>query len=372
MKQEDPIISFMQGKMKYLIFICQPHLFPVIKICIGRQFPHGITILIPPVPGILISPPIKFLFPWEESTLTWNSVVNSYSNYGLSSEQLGLTVKTIAGQGALQASPVMVAFDITDAVRSWISGQSVNYGIGLKRVNIPSHKSVRLYSNEGSTTYRPVMTYQYGDADLVRMELLYDHAYLDRFSNASSRIVNAALELQTYYMDEFNIWVQFTQPKEFYSYGDTCSASYSQACTCGKCENPTISSEPKQYHHTNLYNNLYRISPPTDTSTVKVAFLGHEGCECVEETCKSLSGLADKNRRVAVVSKFDSVDLEAIYFIHEFGHIFGIEDHYTNFYPPYPFENHCLYGPAFTQMLQIEDITICQGCRNIVDSFFDR
>lgn len=328
---------------------------------------------------------------WAEGSLTWNAAINyldeeeSEERFGLKPEQLGGRITMSGGIGAYKETPVKAQFNVTAAVADWINnsgtnyGVGTNYGIGLKYDgNNSTNHSVRLYSTEGSGTYRPQLEYTYSvpysieNLEEVDLNLYYDNAYGNRFSDASDRIERAAKELQKFFLEEFNIMVNYTGAGSFYSYGDTCSASYSQACTCGECENPTISSEPKQYHHTNLYNNLYRISPPTDTSTVKVAFLGHEGCECVEETCKSLSGLADKNRRVAVVSKFDSVDLEAIYFIHEFGHLFGIKDHYTDFNPSYPFEIHCLYGPAFTHMLQIEDIVICQGCRNKVDVFFNR
>ena len=330
---------------------------------------------------------------WSEGTLTWNMAENYSDTYGLSSTKLGTTLRLYGDIGAYKDTPIKAQFNIYAAVKDWIDnsdtnyGVGTNYGIGLDYV-ASANRSVRLYSTEGSASYRPQLEYTYAvpysieTLEEVDLNLYYDNAYGNRFSDASDRIERAAKELQEVFLVEFNIMVNYTGAGSFYSYGDTCSASYSQACTCGECENPTISSEPKQYHHTNLYNNLYRISPPTDTSTVKVAFLGHEGCwrHSLLDACRPLPGLADQNRRVAVVSKFNTVDAETIAMIHEFGHLYGIRDHYNDGcfstadiaeeYNDNSYASRCIYGELKGQIDSIEDIVICQGCRNRVDEYF--
>lgn len=96
--------------------------------------------------------------PWEESTLTWNEVVNK-TNYGMATTPLDTSLAD-AGT-ALEHTPEQVAFTITDTFKKWIDGTYDNYGIGVKYVSPSESMSVIFYSSEGSYTYRPRITYQY-------------------------------------------------------------------------------------------------------------------------------------------------------------------------------------------------------------------
>lgn len=323
---------------------------------------------------------------WNENTLTWNSIAN-VSNYGLATTPLD-TKEASGSVGATVDNPAQIDFVITSAVQSWLSGTSPDYGIGLKYVEGSSNLSVILRSYESSYDYRPRITYQYSvpysTVCSVDLELIYDQAYDSRYSDAQARINREAEILKEFFLSEFCIQVNTSTPTSFASYADSnCSASYSAACThadSNSCRNSSFANGQialQDLHHKNIHNILLRIPSPSSTTSVKMAYTGHSTCAygSAFDTCldSPSNGLAYPDLHIMLITNPSGEASETLTMIHEMGHMFGIIDHYGQDCPSTDtmqdtdseYSRYCIYG-ELKDNYSVDNITICQGCRNRV------
>lgn len=342
---------------------------------------------------------------WSEGTLTWNMAQNYSDTYGLSNAKLGATLRLYGDIGAYKETPIKAQFNISVAVKDWIDnsgtnyGVGTNYGIGLDYV-ASSNRSVRLYSTEGSASYQPQLEYTYAvpysieTLEEVDLNLYYDNAYGNRYSDASDRIEREAKELQEFFLVEFNIMVNYTGAASFSSSADACTSDYTKICdhaTTNDCANSdayfnsegNIDYDIKEYHHTNFYNIFYTLMDTTNSASVRMYYIGHKTCYrtpvffgCVENT--QLNGIAAYELGKMMINNFTSETSETITAIHEMGHMFNAPDHYgidcpsTDAMGNSNFSRNCLYGESKSDMKTIESIHICQGCRDIIESYRNR
>ena len=126
---------------------------------------------------------------------------------------------------------------------------------------------------------------------------------------------------------------------------------------------------------------------PTNTTSVEMTFIGHLICEHnayygwhENDQCK---GLACPAGNTMTVHNFEGEASEKITAIHEFGHMFGIEDHYgTNDNPQdntkmkstyamrqidREYSSACIYGEEKNLDSTINGILICRGCQNRIE-----
>ena len=221
-------------------------------------------------------------------------------------------------------------------------------------------------------------------SDSIFLDVLYDNAYTQRYSGYSSRINNLLNKLREKYLSEFGIWINLNGINLFNSYPDSnCSAHYSMPCLHGYCENSefTLTGEVvlKSYHHSNITNILARINPPNSSHTAKLAFTGHRTCVAVGGKCKpdDVFGITAMARKVILMSDNRSAQAEILTAVHEFGHLLGAPDHYragvmstegiNSEHPGYGFSRTCIYGEDKDTQSVINNLTICDGCRRMIE-----
>ena len=236
----------------------------------------------------------------------------------------------------------------------------------------------------------------------VTVEFLYDTAYENRYSEAAvTRITREAAVLKEFYAEEFGIDVSYGTATDFtaQSYASQCPNLVTQyingspRCICGcvtdsHCTNSqedlnTGFLTSASYHHTNIQNVLYHLGEPDETDAIRVAYSGREFCLSTIEghdISSSISGSAFMHHARAIVCQQTSTSeaREVQTLIHEVGHLFGVIDHY-GLNNPGPetlniqfgrtdFSKYCMYGDEKEDLSIINNLTICGGCRSIIES----
>ena len=223
----------------------------------------------------------------------------------------------------------------------------------------------------------------------VNVSVIYDYAYSNRYSNASSRISNQILALQEKYMQDFGIVVNAVSPTLFSCYADTyCTTDPTVQCThnsepcldSGRLSDGTIVLN--SLHHTNIRNIMYHIPFPDLSSTVKVAYIGHTLCTKDNHTGQVSYGLTNKYIGLATIMNFSSEASETKTFIHEFGHFYYVEDHYGNGCKTTDemnaeagskiYNENCIYGENKETPSVLNNFTICDGCKATIKNNISR
>ncbi|MBQ8408134.1 MAG: RICIN domain-containing protein [Clostridia bacterium] len=232
----------------------------------------------------------------------------------------------------------------------------------------------------------------------IYLEVIYEMAYQSRYSNAATRTNNQMLKLQELYATEFGILVYGEIPSLFYSYADShCLTPYYEVCPHisddAQCRDSVCRSLNNiilyEYHHKNIYNILARIPYSDTTHSVKIAYIGHEVCtqknEIYDEnenlvsathTANPFYGLCNRVIGVAVILNRASEASETKTVVHEFGHYFGVIDHYgqggltTEAIKAETGDNgyssDCIYGEHKDYTTVMNNLIICDGCKNII------
>lgn len=230
------------------------------------------------------------------------------------------------------------------------------------------------------------------DLNIVNVEVIYDLGYLSRYSNATTRIQSAMITMQEKFLSEFGIWVNYYTPTSYISYGDQCSTNHSSICEHAEdeqCYNSNSYNDLAVYHHKNIFNILERIPRPDTASSIKVAFIGHDNCETdrdnagnfVKHNENPFFGLAYPYQGLACVMNFDGVAQEKKTLTHEFGHLFGVIDHYgeegytttqmQDMYPNSGYSQYCIYGEKRNNSDVYQNLTICNGCKERIRENID-
>ncbi len=149
-------------------------------------------------------------------------------------------------------------------------------------------------------------------------------------------------------------------------------------CTCAgnsQCENSDfVSGEAvcKDLHHTNLANILFRVPLPDATSDVMIAFTGHTTCVNISgnHVIHGASGVAVEAWQVLTVVEFGPPAFTKYTLVHEFGHLYGVDDHYhdraINIGTDY--DDNCIYGLFHNESEVYENLLLCDHCRAIIEA----
>lgn len=289
--------------------------------------------------------PVKSGTSWTESTVTYNNMP-SYDS-------------TIDCGNTLGTSSEWSYFDITAIARAWkfeIFDEETGVLLTLPPAVLTPKKAP--YSSEYSNAeYRPYLHLVYKtdktSISTVKVNVLYDQAYLNRHPDAVSRIKSELETLGDVLLGRFGIQLEYTGPTKFTSLSDTCSTSYNATCFHGTCVNST-SSTLQSYHQTNAYNNFYNrtyLPKPDTTQNLCIAFLGRTLCSAADGECKKGGlGLAQQSQGIALIFDHTGDTSETATLVHEFLHLYGAIDHYYydaeeyNYNGRYSYANKCLYG----------------------------
>lgn len=239
-------------------------------------------------------------------------------------------------------------------------------------------------------------------AGWVKLNILRDSAYNQRFEYSSSRIRACMATMQKTYLDEFGIYVDYgsigdlsyTYIDDYASYPEqnvctTCT--YDQLCTCvanAYCEDSYAAplmgsgiSDPvlMTYHHTNVYNILYRIPFPDMTQSLTMLFSGHRMCKADNHSTHSTMGMAVPLAGISMIMNFNSEASEQKTVVHEFGHLFDAPDHYgignipttqeqKNKTGDNRYNRQCIYGEDKDSSYVQENLIICDGCKAVIQA----
>lgn len=227
----------------------------------------------------------------------------------------------------------------------------------------------------------------------INIEVIYDHAYTTRHSDAVDRINRHLTDLSDFYLTNFYVRINHSEPEKFLSYADAeCSSTPDDICE--ECKNARCfysqvlidgTLQLSEYHHKSITNIAMRIPFPDTSQTFKIAFIGHTVCDysngvgCTYEAngTQTTFGITYKELGLALVVDHRSEDSELLTLIHEFGHLFGALDHYGGTYSPStdemleqdpskPFARNCLYGEYGINWCCLNDVVICEACANMI------
>lgn len=213
----------------------------------------------------------------------------------------------------------------------------------------------------------------------LRVNADYDDSYVDRYGTAvSSKIDNMLLWLKYRMIVYAGISVDFNVNYDNVDmYLDTgsssCAAHNSKTtmCNCGTCINST-SSALKSYHHTNYHNILYRLTNPTQSSSIRVVFSGHDMCEIKNSThvASTTAGYtysaARKDKDIILMFDFytDVFDHERMILIKNIFEFYGLAEHTIETGSGY--NAHCIFGTKGYLSDNVEMCTLCDHCKQLL------
>lgn len=253
------------------------------------------------------------------------------------------------------------------------------YGLGT------GYTAVRVLRTINGTLYEVIFSLQVRQA--VEVVVLYDQGYEDRYGEtaASGLIISQMDDLVDFYLTQFGLVIQYTTPAKFQSVADTCG-SYNSNCahtTNLACIDALALGELTDCHHKNAYRILHSL--PTYSNKKVLSFIGHNVCHPDNLNNHAVNGdgndylygLAKFNLQAAIVMDHSEGNAappthSISVAIHEFGHLFGAQDHYGvgeteslnqtvtdgNFY-----NNNCVYGYNKDEPSVYPYNLICNGCR---------
>jgi len=347
---------------------------------------------------------------WHSGTITWNYKPDKESGY-ISS----LSFPRSSGSAWYR-------MDVTSIVASWTSLTEGNYGFIVRdAIENDTDQWTTFYSSDAPSPNKPELHITYIGDEIntepeettptskpessipqVHLYLFYDYGYSYRYPDATARAIRISNAIVSYFESNFIISISAGSPYCTTSYADEClnpdiftdTTSFNSLCCCvygdecgntdytyadvngdGKIEENEVTKSPTHtYHHTNLYNITCDIVTPDMPNATKLLLTGHKTCYrepgsilCAETSACGLYGVAYFPKRICAVSNLQGEEKETITAIHEFGHLLGMDDHYTP-QTNSDFSDHCLYGLEWSDFNSVNDIQICSGCRAELES----
>ncbi|MBQ7316465.1 MAG: RICIN domain-containing protein [Clostridia bacterium] len=234
----------------------------------------------------------------------------------------------------------------------------------------------------------------------LNIEVFADRAYQERYPSGTyvERINNAMETVREKYLVDLGIWINYTAPKDYVSWGDKCDemtqGNYDDDCphhnieTCDITNEAYLNDYNSNYNHKNIYNIYYhfwREHKPNTAEITRLAFIGHITCSKffhMSETGSELfvNGLSAIGGGLLVVNSvhesYNEED-EILVVAHEIGHWYLAPDHYdlggelsteeiNNKYGDRTFSKDCIYGENKDDADIISSLTICEGCRKTI------
>ena len=227
----------------------------------------------------------------------------------------------------------------------------------------------------------------------VRVQVLADYAYENRYSNYTARINNVMQTAQEWYLSNFGIYLDYSTPTLFKSWGDECGTAYDVACTHGSCTESTLETvnissngdivtfyPEGEYHHKNFMNIFARVPWPNINDATGLAFIGHMTCTQKEHNDSNykLHGCSikihDVSLYLAMINNLLSTNQEILTTVHEIGHWYNAPDHNGEGDNPSSIEmgdlysRDCIYGENKRTDDVASKLLLCEGCKQTIMS----
>ena len=125
-----------------------------------------------------------------------------------------------------------------------------------------------------------------------------------------------------------------------------------------------LNFQAKQVHHTNLYNNFYRLT--ATSGKVRAVFTGHEMCRALNTThvdstsAAGIFNLVRTDRDLVLIKDFKTeTDHETMIFVRAILELYGLQDHPSEGSYYYA---RCIFGSGANTAGVREDVPLCSGC----------
>ena len=223
----------------------------------------------------------------------------------------------------------------------------------------------------------------------LKINILADLAYCERNTDYNTRTSTNMYEIRAKYFNEFGIVIDYSALTQFSSFGDSCDemtgGNYLNTCVHGsnaECSNSSgFGNANKELHHKNIYNIIYRVTPPDISVNTVVVFIGHDYCRVDGNGvhCEGgIAGLSWRSSGVSLITNESNALRERKTIMHEIGHWFvaGL-DHYGGNGPSTVdkgdgYSEYCIYGEKRNDASVLNNLTICDGCRAAIAAHADK
>jgi len=322
---------------------------------------------------------------WASGTITWNNMP-SYTVENLSSS----SVQRSSGSAWYE-------MDVTETVKKWMDRSWANYGF-VVRDNVESNTDrwTTFYSSDAPSPNKPELhiTYSAGndtpitpgeetEPDIpepsipdepedpipsVTLDLQHDYKYGANYSDADDRIEAQATAISNFFWENYGLEVYLTTASRSTSYADAHENEIDVSDPfCGNSDYGDLKSN----HFKNIYNILFHMTTPNQY-TVKMLYVGHNICfvdssgyghQFNSSSEVPIRGLSLDLIRSMVITDTRDEECETITAIHEFGHMFGVKDHYDKRESiTSNKKDYCIYGYDKELITLVDEIVICPGC----------
>lgn len=217
-------------------------------------------------------------------------------------------------------------------------------------------------------------------SNIVNIDVLYDRGFAERFAGKVNETICTNLrQMREYYLSNFNIMISFNLPHPYISLvdnmpikpedveGDEEYVDYNGQCLC---------LLDQDVYHDNFDNNMNAINWTDGENCVRVVFSGHSfGYINGVGKYFDIKGKQKINNCVIgdCVTSFNMLKTT----IHEFGHLYEIEDHYGLDSIPSTEEMNktrketyckdCIYGEYKEDQESFSQLKMCSGCTKKVN-----
>lgn len=259
------------------------------------------------------------LGPWDENTLTWNSIKN-VSNFALHPTTLSTNIASANVSSATINNPQRINFYITETVKGWTNNTYPNYGIALKYNTTSENQSVLLHSSESPGGYGPYLTYQYYNNALSKkhLRILYDSScelpdgkILDYFYSAVQSFPNQFSVI--FLCDSISLSLQLDGAVCTPAlWGEICSEQCGPLSICASAHHQSATRLLSK--DTSIYNYTYRI-------------VGHKLCAYNDGEHQAVVGQGEVHGLNSISSTIESSNL-ARSIQHELSHNLGADHSY--------------------------------------------
>lgn len=318
----------------------------------------------------------------ESSTSDYYRIRSAHGNYYLTAQSNGSTIGT----------PVILTSFSSGAGQLW---KFVSYQGGYKIVpktntslvvsvqgSAPSGGSLSNNSQMYLTSATPgdgvhqEGWYMYKVQYQLSVKAFHDATYLTRYgsSSVSTRMANNMLALKKRLLETAGILLSYnnsySQVQSYIDLTDTsCSAKngVNIMCNCGTCVNSTSENDQRAFHHTNYFNNLYRLENATQSDNIAVYFIGHRMCHSAGVSHVANTGAAgvhgaiNKNKDIAMIMDFQTeTNHEQMMLVRTVLELYGLSAHSMNG------EADCIFGSNANSIDVREVCTLCSNCQSVL------
>lgn len=334
---------------------------------------------------------------WSESTVTWESFAQLIPSPDDLMQIESITTTRSGGAKAI--------FNLTGMLRLWLD-ESENRKCGLLIRSQKEGSSFACrdfcsteYADSHNGTYMPYLYFSYVTSNVncipVHINILYDNAFvqtsnphLDPHIAVARRISENMSPVIDMYKTRFGIQITYSiQAFSSTPEAENCTykSSPSVLCSCyTECEK-NLSDGSIRYHHKNQDRMTEQIPAGNEASHINMLFTGHKTCNdndtgiCTGST-EYLGTAVSNEYKIGIyaMGSTTAYDHDTLVMIisHEIGHLYGVPDHYGEYYYEHPSKvntsRSCIWGNDAFDSAVTDTLDMCSYCKFVLYNNYSR